>query len=53
MKAKKLSIFALSLALLLPAASLFAQSELAAKLLVQSGNGVLMLTVFDKDKKEI
>ena len=53
MKAKKLSIFALSLALLLPAASLFAQSELAAKLLVQSGNGVLILTVFDKDKKEI
>ena len=53
MKAKTLFSTALCLVLLLPAVSLLAQSELAAKLLTQGGSGVLTLVVYDKDKKEI
>jgi len=53
MKAKRLFSTALSLVLLMPAASLFAQSDLAAQLLTQSGQGVLTLVVYDKDKNEI
>jgi len=53
MKAKALFITVLCLALLGPGASLFAQSDLATKLLPQSGPGVITLVILDKDKKEI
>jgi len=53
MKAKTVLSIALCFALLLSASSLPAQTTPAAQLLAQSGNGVLTLVIFDKDKKEI
>jgi len=53
MKAKLVLSTALCFALMLSASSLSAQTTPAAQLLEQSGNGVLTLVMFDKDKKEI
>ncbi|MHB8054919.1 MAG: tetratricopeptide repeat protein [Candidatus Aminicenantales bacterium] len=53
MKAKTILTAMLCLALLGPGASLFAQNELATKLLAENNTGVITLVILDKDKKEI
>ena len=54
MKSKSLSFLLLFSALVIPGASFQdPKSEAAAKLLAQSGNGVLTLVVYDKEQKEI